>query len=63
MNCPGKKTIGFVVPVEYQHTGNEFREAVDKLFEAIWNELPAKKQSEIAQKFERELEILNWRCE
>lgn len=63
MNSKQKKTIGFLVPVQYHYSGTEFRDAVDRVFEAIWNELSPKKQTEIAKKFATDLEILNWRCE
>lgn len=54
-----QKTIGFKVPVEYGHSGTEFRKAVDTLFSAMW-EMLEDKQEILAAQYPEEIDILNW---
>ena len=60
VNPTTKKTIGFLVPIEYKFKGTAVKKAVDTLFKAIWERLSDKDQIELGELFEKEMEVLDW---
>ena len=59
-NPKNKKTISFLVPIEYKFKGAVIKEAIDTLLGAMYKKLTKEARDEIKASFEKEMEVLKW---
>lgn len=56
----GKKNVTLYVNGKYPYSGKQLKDAIDKLFPVIWNELSGSKQQKIMDQYAAEIDMLDF---